>query len=234
MKRQIVVALCSAALAIIASAPIAVAQQKSVKTCLEEWRANRAANVANGVTPKAFLAQCREGGAPSAAGTATPAAPAAGAGNTGRDRQTATSVKDLMDSIVDPSADVLWGAVGTVVDKEGVHDTLPKTADDWHDVRRAAVRMIEGANLLMMPGREAAPAGTKSETPGVELEPPQIADLIRKKRRNFDAFATALRGLGFEALRASETQNIDLLMDVGGRMENVCESCHQTFWYPPQ
>ena len=76
--------------------------------------------------------------------------------------------------------------------------------------------------------------GTKSETPGVELEPPQIAELVKKKRASFDAFAKALRGLGFEALRASEAQNIEALSDVGGRMENVCESCHQTFWYPPQ
>ena len=231
INRQIVVALCSAALAIIASAPLAVAQQKSVKACLEEWRANKTANVANGVTPKAFLAQCREGAAaPAAAGSKAPAA----AGTGGGDRQTGTSIKDLMESIVDPSADVLWGAVGTVVDKEGIHETLPKTQDDWQDVRRAAVRMIEGANLLMVPGRDAAPPGTKSETPGVELEPPQIAELVKKKRASFDAFAKALRGLGFEALRASEAQNIEALSDVGGRMENVCESCHQTFWYPPQ
>jgi cytochrome c556 len=85
-----------------------------------------------------------------------------------------------------------------------------------------------------MPGREAAPAGTKSETPGVELEPDEIDTLIKRDRKSFDAFAAALQVLGLEAVRASEAQNIDLLMDVGARMENVCESCHQKFWYPPK
>jgi ABC-type phosphate transport system auxiliary subunit len=84
----------------------------------------------------------------------------------------------------------------------------------------------------MMPGREAAPAGTKSEVPGVELEPAEITALIKKKRKSFDAFAKALRVLGLEALRATEAKNAVLLMEIGGRMQDVCESCHKTFWYP--
>jgi hypothetical protein len=144
-----------------------------------------------------------------------------------------SSIKELMDSIIDPSADGLWNAVGTVVDKDaGVQEAIPRTEEEWHDVRRAAVRIIEGANLLMMPGREAAPAGTKSETPGVELEPAEIAALIGNDRRSFDGFARALQALGVEALGAGDAKNADLLLDVGGRMENVCEGCHQTFWYP--
>ena len=163
---------------------------------------------------------------------ATPATLGAGSGKTTRDRQVYSSIKDLMESIIDPSADILWGAVGTVVDEEGVHESLPKTPEEWLDLRRAAVRIIEGSNLLMMPGREAAPAGTKSEVPGVELEPAEITALIKKKRKSFDAFAKALRVLGLEALRATEAKNAALLMDVGGRMQDLCESCHKTFWYP--
>lgn len=142
------------------------------------------------------------------------------------------TIKDLMESIVDPSADTIWNAVGTVADKEGIKDMAPKTPEEWAGVRRAAIRLIEGGNLLTMPGREAAPAGVKSETPGVELEPPEITALIKKKRKSFDAFARALQGLGSEVLRASEAKNADLLVEIGGRMEEVCESCHKTFWYP--
>jgi hypothetical protein len=143
-----------------------------------------------------------------------------------------TTIKDLMDSIVDPSADVVWGAVGTVMDQEGVHDTFPKTPEEWLNVRRAAIRIIEGSNLLLMPGREAAPPGTKSETPGVELEPPEITALIKKNRRSFDAFARALQVLGFEAVRAIDAQDTAALLEIGGRMQDVCEGCHQAFWYP--
>src|SRR6202166_1624663 len=160
MRRQIAAALCSAVLGFIASASPAIAQQKTAKACLEEWRANKAANQATGVTEKAYVAQCRAGGAP-AQPTAAPVRSAAlAAGKAGGDGQVYSSIKDLMESIIDPSADALWGAVGTVVDKEGIHESFPKTPEEWHDVRRAAVRIIEGGNLLVMPaGREAAPAG---------------------------------------------------------------------------
>jgi hypothetical protein len=62
-----------------------IAQQKTVKACTEEWRASKAANEAKGVTLKAYVTQCRAGGAaqtqtaPAAPAqkTATAAAPAA-------------------------------------------------------------------------------------------------------------------------------------------------------------
>ena len=158
---------------------------------------------------------------------------AAGSGKVARDQQILSSVQEIMDSIVDPSADVIWNAVGTVQDKEGNHELLPQSAEEWHDVRRAAVRIIEGGNLLIMP-REAAPPGTKSEAEGVELEPVQIAALIKKKRKMFNGFARALQSLGAEALRAADAKDGDQLLEIGARMEAVCESCHQTFWYPPQ
>ena len=145
-----------------------------------------------------------------------------------------SSIRELMESIIDPSADALWGAVGTVVDKEGIHELFPKTPEEWLDLRRAAVRIIEGGNLLMMPGREAAPPGAKSEAPGVELEPAQMTALIKKNPKSFAAYAKALQALGLEALRASEAQNTALLLDIGARMENVCEGCHSTFWYPQE
>jgi hypothetical protein len=163
---------------------------------------------------------------------AAPTQPAAAPATAAHDRPIYSSIKELMDAIIDPSADVLWGAGGTVVDKEGSHDLSPKTPEEWLNVRRAAVRIIEGANLLMMPERDAAPAGSKSQTPGVELEPAQIHALIKKNRRSFDAFAKALQAIGVEALRASDAKNTASLLDVGARMDNVCESCHQTFWYP--
>jgi hypothetical protein len=64
----------------------AIAQQKTVKACTEEWRANKAANEAKGVTLKSFVTQCRAGGAaqtqtapsaPAASQKTTAAAPAA-------------------------------------------------------------------------------------------------------------------------------------------------------------
>jgi hypothetical protein len=167
------------------------------------------------------------------AGSAATAS-AANDSNAADDHQVFLTIRDLMESIIDPSADTLWNAVGTVVDNEGIHEMFPKTDEEWHEPRRAAVRIIEGSNLLIMPGRESAPPGAKSEAPGAELEPPQINVLLREKRESFDAFARALQGLGMEALGAIDARNTALLLEIGARMENVCEGCHQTFWYPQE
>jgi hypothetical protein len=55
-----------------------LAQQKTIKACQEEWRANKADNHAKGITEKAYVTLCRAGGA--SAQPATPArAPSAAA-----------------------------------------------------------------------------------------------------------------------------------------------------------
>ncbi len=234
MRKQIAAALClavvcSAVLGLIGLSSLAVARQRATDIRPQEWRV-QPANQADGAATR--LAQLRDGGA-SAQPTAKSAKPAtlpAGSSNA----PVYSSVRELMQSIIDPSADVLWGAVGAVVDQEGIHEMFPKTDEEWQEPRRAAVRIIEGGNLLMMPGREAAPAGAKSEAPGAELEPPQITVLIRKNRKSFDGFAKALQGLGVEALRAVDAKDTTSLLEIGARMEDVCESCHQTFWYPPE
>ena len=156
----------------------------------------------------------------------------AGSGNSGGDRPINSSIKEIMELIIDPSANAIWQAVAIVIDRDGIHDLSPKTQEEWLDMRRAAIRIMEAGNLLMMPDREAAPVGTKSKTPGVELEPAQINALIKKDRKSFDGFAQALRQLGSEALRASDDQSALSLREIGDRMQPVCAGCHQTFWYP--
>jgi hypothetical protein len=52
----------------------ALAQQKSVKACQDEWRANKDANQKAGVTEQAYVTQCRAGG--TAAAPVTAPAPA--------------------------------------------------------------------------------------------------------------------------------------------------------------
>ena len=77
--RTIIAISCAVIGATILSFP-ALAQQKTVKACEAEWRANKDANQAQGITLKAFVTQCRAGATaaqPSQPATTT-AAPAAG------------------------------------------------------------------------------------------------------------------------------------------------------------
>src|SRR6058998_1516593 len=77
-------------------------------------------------------------------------------------RPTAT-VKDIMDSIVDPSADVLWDSVVTIVSAAGIEEKRPRTEEEWLTVRRSAVQLIEATNLLLIPGRHVARPGERAE-----------------------------------------------------------------------
>jgi outer membrane biosynthesis protein TonB len=53
--------ICSAIIGASFLAVPAVSQQKTVKACQEEWRANKADNQAKGITEKAYVTQCRGG-----------------------------------------------------------------------------------------------------------------------------------------------------------------------------
>ena len=68
--------MCSAAIlsiAALSTAP-ALAQKKTVKTCQEEWRANKAANEAAKVTEKDYVAKCRAESTTAKPAAAPPAA----------------------------------------------------------------------------------------------------------------------------------------------------------------
>jgi hypothetical protein len=146
-------------------------------------------------------------------------------------RPTAT-IKDIMDSLIDPSADELWGSVATVVDAKGVHDKFPRTDEEWKAVRRTAIRLLEGSNLLLIPGRHVAKPGEKSENPGIELEPEQMEALITQDKPTFHNLAHGLHDSVIVALKAIEAKDSEALLDSGDAIDKACENCHLKYWYP--
>jgi cytochrome c556 len=142
------------------------------------------------------------------------------------------SLKELMDSTVDPAADGLWDAVAVTSTSAGIERHEPRTPEEWAAVRRHAITLIEAMNLVVMPGRRAAPVGAQ---PGLgELPPQQIEHLIEQQRPVFTAFATGLRETARQALAAIDRKDPDALLNAGGDIDAACEACHVTFWYPNQ
>jgi hypothetical protein len=142
------------------------------------------------------------------------------------------TVKDLMQSVVDPNADVVWLAVTTVQSAKGTVDTKPRTDEEWTKVRHGAIALTEASNLLMVPGRHVARPGEKSETPGVELEPSEMEVLINKDLAAWRRRAHGLHEAGLAALQAIDAKDADKLFEVGEQIERACEGCHQQYWYP--
>jgi len=148
-------------------------------------------------------------------------------------RPTAT-IKDIMDSVVDPSADYLWESVATIVSAAGTEERRPRTDEDWAMVHRAALRLIEGPNLLMMEGRHVARPGEKSENPGIELEPQEMEKLMTDDPQSFYKLAHALQDAGGVALKAIEKKDAEGLLNAGEAIDTACENCHLKYWYPLQ
>jgi len=145
---------------------------------------------------------------------------------------TTATVKDIMLHIIDPAGDMVWDSVSTVIDKGGIHETAPKSDEEWFKVRSGLIMMIEGSNLLMVPGRKVARPGEKSETPGVELEPSEMDELIAKDRKAWYERAKALHDIATSVLPIVDAKDAQKLFDVGEDIDKACENCHRQYWYP--
>jgi hypothetical protein len=142
------------------------------------------------------------------------------------------TVKELMLSVIDPSADVVWNSVMAVMNEKGLTETRPVTDEDWLNVRHGAVTLMEAANLLLVPGRRVARAGEKSETPGIELEPEEMDALIAKDRPAWEARAKALHDIVEKVIVAIDAKDPDKVFELGEQIEVACEGCHKQYWYP--
>ena len=159
--------------------------------------------------------------------------PPAEAQQTAPARMPGATIKDLMLTVIDPAADVIWLGVKSETTREGkVIETAPRNDEEWQNLRRGAVTLIDGADMLMMPGRHVARPGEKSEVPGVELEPEEMERNINADRATWNVRAQALRDATTAVLRAIDAHDAQQVFDLGDDIDEACENCHTHFWYP--
>ena len=63
MTLKLMAAIATTVIVSASTSSQTLAQQKTTKACQQEWRANRTANLANGVSEKSYVEQCRAGSA---------------------------------------------------------------------------------------------------------------------------------------------------------------------------
>ncbi|HTD73498.1 MAG TPA: hypothetical protein VK652_08210 [Steroidobacteraceae bacterium] len=181
----------------------------------------------------AGLAACQKNevtaAAPAAASSAPPAAPPP-------PYQVMASIQELMDAVIDPSADALWDSVSIIETVKGTVFHQPHTDEEWQEARRHAIALIEGTNLLVMDGRKLVAPGSPvldQGTSGV-LTAEEGQQKLDSQHPTFVQFAKALREAGTQMLTAIDKKDPTGMMNAGAAMDGVCESCHLTFWYPNQ
>lgn len=175
------------------------------------------------------VSACQAPGSDSASVVSEPAIDQA---SVAQDYRPAATIRELMQSVVDPSADVVWNSVAVMATKQGLTKIRPQSDEEWAAVRHAAVVLMESANLLMIPGRRVAHPGERSSSPPYELEPEEIDGLIAEDRNAWDARALVLQEVLSNVIGVIDDQDADQLYELGEQIEAVCESCHRQYWYP--
>jgi cytochrome c556 len=142
------------------------------------------------------------------------------------------TIADLMEGQIDPSADALWDSVAFIAAKSHTEERQPHTDAEWQAVRTHAITLVEATNLLSMPGRRVkngdSPVGLG------ELSTEEIQKRIDASHDSFAALARALQEAALRALAAIDAKDAQGLMDAGGIIDEACEACHMTYWYPNQ
>ena len=113
-------------------------------------------------------------------------------------------VKQIMAAVVDPSADVVWDSVGTIVTVDGTDEIRPRDSEEWTEVAHAAWVLTESANSLMIGNR-----------------PKDTSDWMR--------FAQELSDTSVKAARAAESHDADALFTAGGDIYLACTACHAEY-----
>jgi hypothetical protein len=116
----------------------------------------------------------------------------------------AASVLELMEGPIAHAAEVYWGSVSTIVDKDGVHEHYPMTDEEWEAVWASAITLSESGNLLMMSPRA-------------------------KTEEDWMKFAAQMVTVGVDAKKAAESKNPENVLEVGEQVYNVCTACHMQY-----
>ncbi len=174
--------------------------------------------------------------APPKAGSA--AKPAASHASAAAGYMAVATVQDLMSGLIDPASKVVFTAVTSETTANGTVDKAPSNAAEWAVVRRSALMMVEGANLLLIPGRHITrTSARKTEGEAAaegELKPSEIEIRVAHDRAAWNRFALRFREAALESLKAAEARKPDDFGPASESIDNACESCHLKFWYPEQ
>ncbi len=145
---------------------------------------------------------------------------------------TANTIRDVMNALVDVNADVLWEAVSyenSVENGEVIRQ--PETAEQWLELRHSAVAIMEGANALMIPGRHVAAPGSTTPYPDYEYTPEEVDQKLREDPVSWNGFAQGLFNAALMSRDAIEKRDVDALMQAGDVLDKACEACHSHYWY---
>jgi hypothetical protein len=148
-----------------------------------------------------------------------------------------SDLHDLMKSVVAVQAQTVWDVSNEAQDDQGNPDASKLAAGDWTRIIKAAGEVRQAAQTLAHSDHViAASPGVKidgegnPDTPGAK----QVQAAIDANPSAFRARSQELISSMDQIVAAAKAKDAAKLFDVSGSLDQVCEKCHQQFWYPQQ
>ncbi len=114
------------------------------------------------------------------------------------------SVAQIMNGITGPNASIVYNAVGTIINADGVTEIEPKNDEEWANVANAAIAVIESGNLLLI-GDRALDTG------------------------EWVTMTKAMMERGQAVLKAAQAKDKDAVLETGGPLNETCDMCHAQY-----
>jgi hypothetical protein len=114
------------------------------------------------------------------------------------------SLQDFMIHVIQHNAKETWKWQAIAMDKDGTHDSYPKTDEEWEKAESAALTLVELTRPL-----DAIGGGAQN---------PEWLKHV-----------AALRAASLDTAKAAETKQIEDFIAGGDRINESCLSCHYKF-----
>ncbi|MDT8427449.1 MAG: hypothetical protein RQ757_01640 [Pseudomonadales bacterium] len=117
---------------------------------------------------------------------------------------TSNDIPSLMNLVIEPVADSLWGSAGWILSDAGYEELYPTTDEGWDFVYSQSATIVELGNLLALPER----------TQG---------------RETWLTYAQAMSDVGEIAMQAVSERDNEAYFQAGAQLYSVCTACHQAY-----
>lgn len=149
----------------------------------------------------------------------------------------APTVYEAMKDVIAPQTQVVWDVSNDLMDDDGNPVASRLSDAQWEQIAAASQRIRDMSLALAMadPVRAAAP-GVKIDGEGNPegSTAAQVQGFIDADRATFAEDAKALAASAEALVTAARAKDAARASDVAGTLDQVCEACHQKFWYPQQ
>lgn len=145
---------------------------------------------------------------------------------------------EVMAQKVDPIADVIWETSSKSYGDDGNAKSGVLSDAEWKAIARAGRALHDGAMIIasnpdiqvVRPGMKILDEGSVPEA----ITAKQVETYVNADRPGLGEHARGLSKIALDIEAAAKAHDAVRTVKLSEDLDEVCESCHQRFWYPQQ